>query len=197
MHCMGVCVCGPCRGRHGAVAPCGQADPVANGFCREANSGSAVHRPPGLVALRAHGSSPSERVVVALALLSWGGFSSGLGGNDSHTGRLWRGKFPGFYSNRVGEFQHLRLPGDPRCASMGVHLQAYTIAMAIPEGQPIFRGGAAYLEKIIATLFVDTLYCQCRWHGLRRGGGAATAYHWSLAVAYFVVGTVAQACHGF
>ena len=99
----------------------------------------------GLAALWSPAVSLGAQAVAALAMLSWGFLLQVSEAASTTLTDLHHPRLQGFCSTKVGGFKHLHRPIGPWASARIAHLQAYAAAMAVPEGQPIFRGGPAYL----------------------------------------------------
>ena len=129
--------------------------------------------PRALVHIWYAATTPDDRAVAALAALSWtmwlrvGEAASirycDLGRKDG----LW------FYSTKVGEPGWVCRPAAAYARSWMEFLRVYCKAKGKRPEEPVFEGGAPFLEDAISRLLHDTKWADARWHALRRGGSAA------------------------
>ena len=129
--------------------------------------------PRALVHIWNAATAPDDRAVAALAALSWTmwlrvGEAASIRCCDlDRKEGLW------FYSTKVGEPGWVCRPAAAYARSWMEFLRVYCQAKGKRPDEPVFEGGAPFLEDTIGRLLRDTKWADARWHALRRGGSAA------------------------
>ena len=129
--------------------------------------------PRALVHIWNAATAPDDRAVAALAALSWTmwlrvGEAASIRCCDlDRKEGLW------FYSTNTGEPGWVCPPAAAYARSWMEFLRVYCQAKGKQPDEPVFEGGAPFLEDTIGRLLRDTKWADARWHALRRGGSAA------------------------
>ena len=151
---------------------------VAALYQRIAKSGrgpgpQAYVSPRALVHIWNAATAPDDRAVAALAALSW---TMWLRVGEAASIRycdLGRKEGLWFYSTKVGEPGWVCRPAAAYARSWMEFLRVHCKAKGKRPDEPVFEGGAPFLEDAISRLLRDTKWADARWHALRRGGSAA------------------------
>ena len=129
--------------------------------------------PRALVHIWNAATAPDDRAVAALAALSWTMWLRVVEAASIRYCDLGRKEGLWFYSTKVGEPGWVCRPSAAYASSWMEFLQVYCKAKGKRPDEPIFEGGAPFLEDGISRLLRDSKWADARWHALRRGGSAA------------------------